>query len=148
MLAVSAIVGIMLTSGCTSSGRGGAGAHQSPSAHAPTSSASPGKVALEYTKNYFSGNTAAARSLVLPASRNAYDYLVTSGGRISATAVGLAAASTSIVGKYADVTLTGKLCHASKCIENTDPHSKNGIFITHLEYASGRWQVWFPGPAK
>ncbi len=133
----------------------------SSAASAKDSTMDPGKIALNYTAELFSGRPSQARNLVYSLDRPAFDVIaeVIKGNRVSAR--GLSVGSATINGNLAVVVLEGTFCVAgpsgkvstsktfqpSKCFTNSNPRSSNkAAQVALIRSATGHWYVDYPKP--
>lgn len=116
---------------------------------------SPGVVARQYAVDFFSGRFNAANLDVAVSQRALMPVLSAGITPGSVSEHNIQVGSVDITLPTADVVLTGQLCSTgskqkltskAKCIQNTDPHSKNPIFVVHLVKIARKWYVNFPVP--
>ena len=124
-------------------------------------SADPGKIAVAFTTDIYSGRLGAARKLVYSLNQPTFDIFaaVIRGNRVSARDVSVG--SSTINGNTALVILEGTFCVAGptgtkagaktygvpKCFTNSNPKSSNrAAWVKLIRLATGHWYVYFPKP--
>lgn len=124
-------------------------------------SADPGKIAVAFTADIYSGRLGAARKLVYSLNQPTFDIFaaVIRGNRVSARDVSVG--SSTINGNTALVILEGTFCVAGptgtkagaktygvpKCFTNANPKSSNrAAWVKLIRLATGHWYVYFPKP--
>lgn len=126
------LITLLVATGCGSGTKAGE--------PAPPAVVTPDVIALRYVKATFSENPSSARSLVEPASQDAYKIVELGIGQQQLTSRDLQVGSTKIDGDRATVVMMGTLCRsaptqstpAADCITNQDPRSGNPIFQVFL----------------
>ena len=152
MVTVAALVASTILTGCSVGGS---------VPNAKVLSADPGKIAVAFTADIFSGRLGAARKLVYSLNQPTFDIFaaVIRGNRVSAREV--SEGSSTINGNTAVVILEGTFCVAGptgtkagaktygvpKCFTNSNPKSSNrAAWVKLIRLATGHWYVYFPKP--
>ena len=151
VMAVALVVSTILT-GCSVAGS---------VSNLKVATADPGKIAVTYTLDLFSGKLSGARELMYSLDRPAFDIIAAVIRNNRASARNVSVGSLDVNGNTALVILEGTFCVAGptgtkagaktygvpKCFTNSNPKSSNrAAWVKLIRLATGHWYVYFPRP--
>ena len=123
--------------------------------------ADPGKIAVAFTADIYSGRLGAARKLVYSLNQPTFDIIAAVIRNNRASARNVSVGSLTVNGNTALVILEGTFCVAGptgikagaktygvpKCFTNSNPKSSNrAAWVKLIRLATGHWYVYFPKP--